>query len=231
MRQEAINKLTYSTNKALEVYTTSYLWPYERVLFSDYVRPGMIVLDVGCGVGRLTKYWWEHKVNFIGIDMVRQFIDRAREIYPSADFQVMNAASLEFADASFDLVFFSNQGIDYTERRLEVMREAHRALKPGGWWIFSSHNSLALPRTRKGWANLFENFSVWRWGYHLRVEHHQNGDLYVAYNNLWAETRLIEQAGFEVVEVLSNSQRWPRWPRFITAFTTRWPMYVCRKAF
>lgn len=229
MKEESINQQTYSTPKALEVYTTSYLWPYERVMFDAYLKPGMKALDVGCGAGRLAPFWIEREVQVIGIDMVEQFIRQAKSLYPHLDFQVMNAAELKLPNAAFDFVFFSNQGIDYTERHQAVLAEAYRVLKPGGFFVYSAHNSLSLPRTRRAWRKFFRDWRAWRVGYHFRIEHHPNGDLHVAHNNIWSEQRLIKAAGFTVVEILSNNRRFPRWPKIFTGIFTRWPMYVCRK--
>lgn len=229
MSPEEINRKTYSTPKALEVYTASYLWPYEIVLFDKYVKPGMKVLDIGCGTGRSTHFLAERDVQVVGIDMTESFITKAKELYPDIDFRVMNATKLDFADQSFDFVFFSNQGIDYTERRSEVAKEACRVLKTEGVFAYSSHNSLALPRTRKAWLNFLKNLPHWRWGYHFRVEHHPNGDLYVAHNNIWSEMRLLKEDGFKVVEILSNHVKYSHWPKILTGFCTRWPMFVCRK--
>lgn len=229
MQTEDINKKTYSTPKALEVYSTKYLWPYEEVLFNTYLTPGMRVLDVGCGTGRSTIFLAERGTQVIGVDMVEQFIFEGRKLYPNLDLRVMNATKLEFPDDSFDLTFFSNQGIDYTDKRTEVLAEAYRVTKPGGIFAYSSHNSLYVPRTRKGWKNMLSNLRHWRPGYHMRVEHHQNGDLYVAHTNIWSERRMLRAAGFEVLEILSNSATHPRLPNLFAGFITRWPMYVCRK--
>jgi SAM-dependent methyltransferase len=188
----------------------------------------MYVLDVGCGTGRSTHFIAERGVRVVGIDMVEQFIEEGKKLYPHLDLRVMNATKLDFPDASFDMVFFSNQGIDYSDRRFDILKEMHRVAKPGATFAYSAHNSLYLPRTVKGWKNLLKNAGRLRLGYHFRVEHHKNGDLYVAHTNVWSETRLLRKAGFEVIEILSNSARFPRLPRILAGLFTRWPMYVCR---
>lgn len=229
MRPEEINKTTYSTPKALEIYTTSYLWPYEEFLFDKYVKPGMKIIDIGCGTGRSTHFLKERGAHVVGVDMVEDFIKKGQEMYPSLDLRVMNATSLDFPDNHFDFVFFSNQGIDYSDRREEILKEAYRVTKSGAIFVYSSHNSLAFPRTRKAWVNFIKNLPNWRPGYHFRVEHHHNGDLYVAHVNIWSESKVLRNIGFSVIDILSNNYKFPRWPKLLTGFFTRWPMFVCRK--
>ncbi len=229
MSQESINKQTYSTQKALEVYSTSYMWPYEQVLFDSYVKPGMRVLDVGCGTGRSTSFLAKRGADVVGIDMVDLFIEEGKKLYPGLDLRVMNATKLDFPDNFFDFVFFSNQGIDYTEHRTDVHSEAFRVTKPGGLYAFSSHNSLRLPRSIASWKNLLTNIHRWRPGYHVRVEHHENGTLHVAHTNIWSEQALLKSVGFELIEVLDNDAASPRRHPLVTGFLSRWPMYVCRK--
>ncbi len=227
--QEAVNQKTYSTPKALEIYSASYLWPYEEILFESYFKQGMSVLDIGCGTGRSTNFLKERGLKVVGVDMVETFINQGKTMYPSLDLRVMNAVSLSFPDQSFDIVFFSNQGIDYTDRRDEVITEARRVLKDGGIFAYSSHNSLTLPRTRKAWRNFIRNLGSWRAGYHFRIEHHPNGDLHVAHTNIWSEEKRLRRLGFKVIEILCNHARYPRWPKVLSGLFTRWPMYVCRK--
>lgn len=229
MKPEEINKKTYSTPKALEIYTKSYLWPYEEFLFDKYIKFGMKILDIGCGTGRSTHFLVERGAQVIGIDMVESFINKGREMYPGLDLRVMNATKLEFLDNHFDFVFFSNQGIDYSDRRKEILEEAYRVTKSGGLFAYSSHNSVAFPRTKKSWKNFIKNLPNWRWGYHFRVEQHPNGDLYVAHVNVWSESRALRKVGFKVIDILSNNGKHPHWPKILTGLFTRWPMFVCRK--
>ena len=97
------------------------------------------ILDLGCTVGHNTGSWKDGfpAAEVHGIDVaapcLRYALARARSQGRALHFHQMNAEALEFADASFDVVFSSMflhevppQGIG------KVLREAHRVLRPGG---------------------------------------------------------------------------------------------------
>jgi SAM-dependent methyltransferase len=73
--------------------------------------------------------------------------------FPELEFLVADAANLAaISDASFDVVVFAFNGIDYVlpeQSRRSCFAHIHRVLKTGGRLIFSSHNAravLAIPR-------------------------------------------------------------------------------------
>jgi SAM-dependent methyltransferase len=114
---------------------------------------GRAVLDLGVGAGRTTPHLRALKISrYIGGDFAPSMVAAARRRYPDAEFLELDACDLSrFAHASFALVLFSYNGIDYVthERRLRVLAEVHRVLEPGGAFVFSSHN-LAWHTARNG---------------------------------------------------------------------------------
>lgn len=89
------------------------------------------VLDCGCGTGILAHCF--RPENYVGIDLSRGYIERARSLYPAYDFRVMDATSLEFRDSSFEAVLVSGvlHHLDDNDAR-SVLKELQRVLKPGG---------------------------------------------------------------------------------------------------
>jgi len=81
-------------------------------------------------------------------------VDAAKDRYPDREFRQVDARDLSaFADESFDFVLFSYNGLDCVGHadRLQVLAEVHRVVRPGGVFMFSSHNMDWVHR-RRIWA-------------------------------------------------------------------------------
>ena len=104
---------------------------------------GVRMLDIGVGGGRTTAYFFDRVASYNGIDYSPELVAATRSRFPRADVIEGDARDLAgFPDASFDLVLFSFNGIDYISDagRRRVLREAKRVLAPGGTFLFSTHN-------------------------------------------------------------------------------------------
>jgi ubiquinone/menaquinone biosynthesis C-methylase UbiE len=148
-RHEVVNLDIYSTAEVVSHYAgLDYLTAGERLLFETYLRPGMSILDLGVGGGRTTSYLSAIASRYVGIDFSEEMIRVCRNKFPHVRFAVADASDLsQFADASFDAVVFSFNGVDElvpNEKRENCLRECHRVLKTGGVFIFSSHNPRCL---------------------------------------------------------------------------------------
>lgn len=108
------------------------------------LRPGRAGLEVGCGSGGITcRMALETGAACTGIDINPHGIEaaktRAREqgLSSRVSFQVVDAGQrLPFHDASFDAVF-CNDSINHLPGRLDVLRDWHRVIRPGGRLLFS----------------------------------------------------------------------------------------------
>jgi len=92
-----------------------------------------VVLDVGCGTGRLlrkAKVCWP-KAQFIGVDPAEGMIENARRLMPDAKFCVGQAESLPLPDASVDLVF-STVSFNFWQDQEKGLGEIRRVLQVGG---------------------------------------------------------------------------------------------------
>lgn len=142
---------TYSKESVVDHYKNAQgLMPPERYLFQKYVRPGADVLDIGVGGGRTTEYLAPDAGQYLGIDYAPNMIEACRRRFPQYRFSVGDATNLsEIADASFDIVIFSFNGIDSIPTdtgRIAALREMARVVRPSGHAIISSHNArLLLP--------------------------------------------------------------------------------------
>lgn len=115
------------------------------------------LLDIGVGAGRTTAFLTSACKDYVGIDYSQAMINIATARFPDTELYQQDARDLSrFAQASFDIVWFSYNGIDYVshEDRLKILSEIHRVLKPNGFFIFSSHNRDSRFYPAYHWKNL-----------------------------------------------------------------------------
>ncbi|HEY5489484.1 MAG TPA: class I SAM-dependent methyltransferase [Candidatus Limnocylindrales bacterium] len=108
-------------------------WNFHRDLFRGLLpAPGGRVLDVGCGEGRLPRDLKSWGYSVVGVDGSPTMVRYAREADPDGEYVVADAASLPFADASFELItaFMSLQDVDDLD---SAVRENARVIKGGGY--------------------------------------------------------------------------------------------------
>lgn len=117
----------------------------ERILLErirrEYVHGD--VLDIGVGGGRTVPLLNRGEGRYVGIDFVPELINAARKRFPEVDLRVGDARHLDFPDACFDVAVFSINGLDAVSHadRASALREIRRVLRPGGAFVFSTHNS------------------------------------------------------------------------------------------
>jgi SAM-dependent methyltransferase len=146
--RDARNRATWARSDTLEEFVGAEGWcdAGERVTLcrvADEVRGGP-VLDVGIGTGRTTALLRLLTDDYIGVDYTPEMVAFARSKYPELSISQADARDLsQFDDGTFALVFFSFNGIDAVDHasRQDILREAHRVLRPGGIFLFSSHNA------------------------------------------------------------------------------------------
>jgi SAM-dependent methyltransferase len=156
---DAVNRRTMST--AVRHYRWSdELQPSEQAALETVrdVVQGKRILDLGVGAGRTVKGLREVSRDYLGVDYMQEMVDDCRRRFPNVRFERVDARSMpQFADASFDLVVFSCNGICMVDHagRLSILREVYRLLAPGGYFLFSTsnrddpdHGRFLLPRIR-----------------------------------------------------------------------------------
>jgi len=103
-----------------------------------------IVLDLGCGYGRVSIRLAENAKQIIGIDTSKNNIQLAGEIAgnnKTLQFYVMNAIDLKFDDSYFDVVFCVQNGISaFNVDPQRLVQEAIRVTRKGGTVLFSSYS-------------------------------------------------------------------------------------------
>ncbi len=154
-----------------EEYHTKWNTPfYQRLTRKEagainrYLTPDTVVVDIGCGTGRLLMQIKARKK--IGIDPSEEMLKHA-----SSKTMQANAERIPLEDESADAVILA-EVLPYVNDERTALSEAHRILKPGGRIFISSLNwygvfLFAIPHQR---AVLRGRVAYdRRWGYTPRI--------------------------------------------------------------
>ncbi len=93
-------------------------------------RPGLKILDVGCGNGTLTSRLKERGAEVCGIDASPQMLEIARRDYPDIPFYQKDASSFAMEEP-YDIVF-SNAVFHWIDDQDGLLSSIAGVLKPGG---------------------------------------------------------------------------------------------------
>ena len=103
-----------------------------------------IVLDLGCGYGRVAIRLLEKAKKVVGIDISKDNIQLAKEIVgynEHCEFYTMDAIKLKFDDNTFDKVICVQNGISAFEvNPSKLIEESIRVTRKGGTVLFSSYS-------------------------------------------------------------------------------------------
>jgi ubiquinone/menaquinone biosynthesis C-methylase UbiE len=159
----------------------------EEIAARMRLRPGMHLLDVGCGIGGPARYFASaHGCRVTGIDVTEAFLETAKSLTEKlglsgrVSFRQASALKMPFGDGEFDAAYEFHVGMNLADKR-GVFAEVGRVLKAKG--IFAVYDVI---RTGPGeikfpvpWASRAE-------------------DSFVATREEYLEA--FRAAGFEVIE-------------------------------
>lgn len=132
---------------------------------------GLRILDVGCGGGATLRQYLEYQADperLWGIDLLPEFVERARSGALNLQVVCGTASNLPFPDGSFDFVsqFMLFTSVLESGVKRQIAREIDRVLAPGGrllWYDFAFNNpsnpdvrGIRLSEVRR----LFPGFSM-----------------------------------------------------------------------
>jgi len=119
--------------------------PFFDLLKLVDVRPGLRVVDLGCGTGELTRSLADSlpESDVLGLDSSPQMLERTQEFArPGLRFELGNQTELE---GEWDLII-SNAALQWSENHEKLISYLYQHLAPGGQinvQVPSNHNSTA----------------------------------------------------------------------------------------
>ena len=110
----------------------------------DKICSGDMVLELGCGYGRILLQLAQKAGGVIGIDNSLASLLLAQEMFggiSNCHLLCMDAVQLAFRDRIFDCVVCIQNGISvFRVNQQDLVRESLRVTKPGGTVLFSSYS-------------------------------------------------------------------------------------------
>ena len=108
------------------------------------INPDDVVLELGCGYGRILPLLAQKANLVIGIDTSFQSLMLAKEMIhnlKNCHLIIMDAVHLAIADKIFDVVICIQNGISaFHVDKVDLIRESIRVTKPSGTILFSSYS-------------------------------------------------------------------------------------------
>ncbi|MGO4805287.1 class I SAM-dependent methyltransferase [Arthrobacter sp. 2MCAF15] len=99
-----------------------------------------LVIDIGCGAGRMSSYLSHSGLNVSGIDLSPEMVRVSQRLHPELRFEVGELTDLPAADASADGILAWYSIIHSPLATLPaIAREFWRVLRPGGSALIAFH--------------------------------------------------------------------------------------------
>jgi SAM-dependent methyltransferase len=117
-------------------------WARRVKMLSSHLKPGMTVLELGCGTGSFTRELARSGADVVAIDVSPELLEMAKAncSAPNVQYQIQNAYALTYSDATFDSVVGSSV-LHHLEIE-EALRKIYRVLKPRGTILLTEPNML-----------------------------------------------------------------------------------------
>jgi ubiquinone/menaquinone biosynthesis C-methylase UbiE len=164
----------------------------EGAFFLSHLRPGMRLIDVGCGPGTITVGFASAVApgEVLGIDVEPSMVEKARALadqlrLTNVRFEVGRAEELRAPDEAFDAAFEQTL-LEHVANPQRVVEEMHRVLRPGGV-IGLSDGDWGTLVVEPNVPELLEALALYE-----RVWRHNGGDARLGRR----QRALLRQAGF-----------------------------------
>jgi SAM-dependent methyltransferase len=162
-------------------------WRRRVQMLSDHLRPGMRILEIGCGTGYFTRELTRRGADIVAIDVSPDLLEiaKANSSAPNVRYEIQNACALTYSDATFDSVVGSS--ILHHLEIEDALREIYRVLKPGGTIYFTEPNMLNpqiaiqknVPWIKRRLGDSPDETAFFRWSLRRLLEQAGYGDIHI----------------------------------------------------
>ncbi|MFL6415005.1 MAG: class I SAM-dependent DNA methyltransferase [Bryobacteraceae bacterium] len=135
-------------------YLPAALPALERLFFSR-VPERAKVLDVCCGSGHVTRELITRGYSITAVDASAELIAIARKDWPGVDWRVQDARHMDVGNAQYGAAISTFDSLNHlaSSNDLEhVFKSVHRALQPGGLFVFDMNLEEAFLSDHRRWT-------------------------------------------------------------------------------
>ena len=198
------------------------LWASEKAVFEKYLNREDAILDVGCGTGRTTFALFSMGYrNIVGLDVTPGMIESAQQLTlhfnAKIPFLIGDVCELDFPDQQFEGLVFSFNGLmsipDAVQRK-RALQEINRVLKPGGRFIFTTHDREKDSKYLNFWkqqTNIWEKGEqdprLFEFGDLITSSGNEEKLIFIHIPDEGEVRKLLESTGFKVLETFFRSDR------------------------
>lgn len=179
--------------------------------FLKYIKDGQKVLDLGCGNGRFYKFLEQNrKINYLGIDNNKKFIEIAKNHFPKAKFKIGDLLKLPIKNSSIETVtaIASLHHIPSRKLREKALKEMQRVLKKNGILILTVWNLFQAKYRKYIWHS--------RLRYIYSFGKYDSRDTFIPWGKSGVKRyyyafkiselkKLLKENGFEIMEQYHNN--------------------------
>jgi len=162
-------------------------WARRVKMIGGHLKPGMTILELGCGTGSFTGELARSGADVIAIDVSPELLEIARANWsaPNVRYEIQNAYVLTYSDATFDSIVGSSV-LHHLEIE-EALREIYRVLKPGGTIYFTEPNMMNpqiaiqknVPWIKRRLGDSPDETAFFRWSLRRLLEQTGYGDIQI----------------------------------------------------
>jgi SAM-dependent methyltransferase len=117
-------------------------WARRVKMLTSHLKPGMTVLELGCGTGSFTRELARSGADIVAIDISPELLEIASASYSASNvqYQIQNAYALSYPEGVFDSVVGSS--VLHHLEIIKALYDIYRVLKPGGTIYFTEPNMV-----------------------------------------------------------------------------------------
>ena len=173
-----------------------------------FPSPGSLV-DLGCGTGRLGRYFTGKGFKVLGVDLSEEMLKAARAAGNAGEFlhrSLLDESLWPGEPFDYAACLFSTLGMVIgAENRLKVLKNAFVKLNPGGVFVLHVHNRHFTGLGIRGWFNGDLQMPQAYGGAPLTLHHYSRGEA----------LRMMKEVGFQILDVQAVGLNGPLNPKWL----------------